>query len=534
MSKKLLLLGNEAIAKGAIDSGLTAIYAYPGTPSTEIAEYIENSEEAKELGVKCYWCANEKTAVEGAIGMSYAGKRAMACMKHVGLNVAADPFINSAVTRINGGLIIVAADDPSMHSSQNEQDSRFYGDFAFVPILEPSNQQEAYDIIEYAFELSEKYSIPVLLRTTTRLSHSRSAITIKTTTKQQNPLNLPKDLKQFVLLPSIARKKYKDLLNIQEKLLEESETSKYNIYKKGEDNSLGIITTGIAYNYLLEVFNGNVPYSYLKISQYPIPIKLVKELYNTSDEIIVIEEGYPFVEKQLRGLLNIGKKIKGRLDGTLPRDGELNPNIVAKAFNINWETHYNVPSEVVVRPPRLCPGCPHADTFLALKEALRDYSEGRVFSDIGCYTLGALPPYEILNSCVDMGAAITMAKGAADAGLTPAISVIGDSTFTHSGMTGLLDCVTYNSNVKIIILDNYTTAMTGGQPSLGYGKLENICKGLGVPEEHIKTIIPLPKNFETNVAILKDEFKYNGVSVIISKRECVITAGRKMREKFKK
>ncbi|MCX7953675.1 MAG: thiamine pyrophosphate-dependent enzyme [Bacteroidales bacterium] len=534
MAKKLLLLGDEAIAKGAIDSGLSAIYAYPGTPSTEIAEYIDNSSEAKEKNIKCYWSANEKTAVEGAIGMSYAGKRAMACMKHVGLNVAADPFINAAVTRINGGLIIVAADDPSMHSSQNEQDSRFYGKFAFVPILEPSNQQEAYDMVEYGFNLSEKYLIPVLMRIPTRLAHSRSGVEIKSYQTPQNNLKLPDDLKQFVLLPSIARRKYKELLAIQDDLLKESENSCFNKYIDNKDKSKGIIATGIAYNYLMENYDGDVPHPVLKISQYPIPANLIKRLYNECNEIYVFEEGYPLVEELLNGIIGVSKPIKGRLNGFVPRYGELNPTLIANALGIPTRTYYQVPECIVPRPPVLCKGCPHFDTFLALNEALKDYSKGRVFSDIGCYTLGALPPLEAINSCVDMGAAVTMAKGAADAGLIPSVGVIGDSTFTHSGITGLLDCVTYKSNVNIIILDNMTTAMTGGQPSLGLNKLADICKGIGVEENHIRIIKPLPKNHNENVRIIKEELEYNGVSVIISQRECIVTLNKKMREKHKK
>lgn len=260
---------------------------------------------------------------------------------------------------------------------------------------------------------------------------------------------------------------------------------------------------------------------------------MVKKLYDSCDEILILEEGYPIIEELLKGMLNLGKTIKGRLDGTIPRDGELNPTIVAKAMGLNVKSGKPVPNIVVTRPPALCKGCPHNDTYLALNEALKDYSKGRVFSDIGCYTLGALPPLESINTCVDMGESITMAKGAADAGLTPSIAVIGDSTFTHSGITGLIDCVIHQSNVKIFILDNFTTAMTGGQPSAAFNRIESICKGVGVNPEHIRVFKPLPQNHEENVKIIKEELAYNGVLVIIPQRECIVTLNKRMREKFK-
>lgn len=529
--QKLLLLGDEAIAQGALDAGLSGIYAYPGTPSTEIMEYVQRSKQAKENSVFSNWSANEKTAMEAALGMSYAGKRAMVCMKHVGLNVAADPFINSAITGANGGLIIVAADDPSMHSSQNEQDSRFYGKFALIPVLEPSNQQEAYDMVHYGFDISEKYQIPVMIRITTRLAHSRSGVE-RINPRDQNEIKLPKNLRQFVLLPSIARKQYKDLINNQKNFLNESENSGFNQYFNGKENSLGIIASGIANNYLLENFiDDELPYPLLKISQYPIPEKLVKKLYDNVDEILVLEEGYPVIEELLRGLLNLGKRIKGRLDGTVPRDGELNPVLVAKALGLEVKETKKVPPIVVGRPPSLCAGCPHIDSVIVLNEALKEFSDSRVFSDIGCYTLAALPPYETINSCVDMGASITMAKGAADAGLFPSVAVIGDSTFTHSGITGLLDAVNDKSPITVFILDNDTTAMTGGQKSSGSGKLENICYGVGVDKEHIRVINPIKSHREENFRIIKEELEYRGVSVIIPRRECIQTIGKKSKEK---
>ncbi len=531
--QSLLLLGDEAIAQGAIDAGLSGIYAYPGTPSTEITEYVQASAEAAERNIHREWSANEKTAMEAALGMSYAGKRAMVCMKHVGLNVAADPFMNSAITGVNGGLVVTVADDPSMHSSQNEQDSRFFGKFAMIPIFEPSNQQEAYDMTIEAFELSEKYKVPVLLRVTTRLSHSRSGVKRKNV-RPQNEMTMPADPKQFILLPAIARNRYKDLLSIQNKLQKEAELSSFNEYQKEGDESLGIIACGIAVNYLSENFpEHKIPYPYIKITQYPLPYEQIRSLADNCRELLILEEGYPFVEEQLKGFLPGKYIIKGRLDGSLPRDGELSPVLVAKALGIKINEGLKVPAMVANRPPALCNGCGHVDVYNALNEAMDQYGKGKVFSDIGCYTLGALPPFESISSCVDMGASVTMAKGAADAGLKPAVAVIGDSTFTHSGMTGLLDAVIENTPVTVIISDNSTTGMTGGQKSSATGRLVNICQGLGVDPDHIKTFIPLKKNHQENVDIIRNELEFEGVSVILAQRECIQTAARRKRQEKK-
>jgi len=522
--QQLVLLGAEAIAQGALDAGISGVYAYPGTPSTEITEYIQRNRFAIDKGIHSQWSANEKTAMESALGMSYTGKRAIACMKHVGLNVAADGFINAAITGSGGGLIVVVADDPSMHSSQNEQDSRFYADFALLPVFEPTTQQEAYDMVFAGFELSEKYGLPVMMRITTRLSHSRASVKTREVLNQ-NQLKLPEDPRQFVLLPAIARKRYKRLLGLQTALLKESENSGFNLDQPGYDHSLGIIACGIAFNYVQENYPSGIPYPVLKISQYPAPIEKVRKLTGTCKSILVLEEGYPLLENGLRGLLNNNSiPIHGRLDGSVPRDGELTPDIVANALGIETKSGPAVPEFLANRPPSMCKGCGHIDTYYALIDALKPFGSGRTFSDIGCYTLGALPPFEAVNSCVDMGASITMAKGAADAGLIPAVAVIGDSTFTHSGMTGLLDAVNENSPITVIISDNETTGMTGGQTSAAYGRLESICLGIGVQANHLRLIIPLRKNHEANVAIISEELNYNGVSVIISRRECIQTA----------
>jgi indolepyruvate ferredoxin oxidoreductase alpha subunit len=527
--KKLLLLGDEAIAQAALDAGLSGMYAYPGTPSTEIMEYIQSSKDAIYRNVHRSWSANEKTAMETALGMSYTGKRAMVAMKHVGLNVAADGFINAAMTGVNGGLVIVSADDPSMHSSQNEQDSRFYGKFALVPCFEPSNQQEAYEMIFDAFETSEKYKLPVLFRITTRLAHSRASVLLKVALPEKK-LCTPHDPLQFVLLPAIARKKYKTLLSSYESLRYDIKISKYNSFKDGKKRDLGIIACGLAYNYLIEnIGEGNDEYPIIKIAAYPFAKDLISDLTSRCEEVLILEEGAPMIEEALRGILDNGKRIYGRLDGTVPRDGELNPSIVARALGLPVSYGEEVPSIVRMRPPSFCKGCGHADMYNSLNEAIKPYGPGRVFSDIGCYTLGALPPYNAIYSCVDMGASVTMAIGAADGGLFPSIAVIGDSTFTHSGLTGLLDAVVKNSTVTVIISDNSTTGMTGGQQSQATGRLEQICEGIGVAPEHIRVLIPLRKNHEENVLIMKEEFEYKGVSVIIASRECIQTATKRKR-----
>ena len=529
MTKKLLL-GVEAIGQGAIDGGISGVYAYPGTPSTEITEYIQSNEVAIERNIHREWSANEKTAFESALGMSYAGKRALVCMKHVGLNVAADPFMNAAMTGINGGLIIAVADDPSMHSSQNEQDSRFYGKFALIPVLEPSNQQEAYDMTRSGFELSERLSTPVLLRITTRLAHSRAGVIPVEKATAENKLTLPADPLQFILLPAFARKRYQTLLDKQVKFLKASEESAFNAYITGTDHRLGIICCGIALNYLQENFPNGSPYPIVKIVQYPVPASLIKRLEKEVDKLLIIEEGYPLVEEQLKGFFDYGKPVSGRLDGTLPRTGELNPDIVAKALKLQSQTGAPIPDLVANRPPALCKGCGHHDLFTALDEVTADYGDGHVFSDIGCYTLGVLPPYHSGNTCVDMGSSVTMAKGAADAGLFPAVAVIGDSTFTHSGITGLLDAVYEKSNILIMIGDNESTSMTGGQNSSATGRIEAICKGAGVDQDHIHVIDALPRNHEKLVNLIRQELDYQGVSVIIPRRECIQRSARRISE----
>ena len=543
--EKKLLLGDEAIALGALHAGLSGVYAYPGTPSTEITEFIQGNALAKERGVHCRWSTNEKTAMEAALGMSFMGKRSMVCMKHVGLNVCADPFVNSGMTGVNGGVVVLVADDPSMHSSQDEQDSRFYGKFALIPTFEPSNQQEAYDMMAAAFDYSERICLPVLMRVTTRMAHSRAVVQCVDVPRQQNALNYNAVAANWVLLPANAKKR-NDIVTAQQAQLEQDAAgSPYNIYKaptlpppEGEGKyPLGIIASGIGYNYVMEVLStppqqgeDGKGLPILKISQYPLPKQLVRRLMDECEQVLIVEEGQPFIEDIVRGVYDL-KNVHGKLDGTLPRTGELNPDFVKKALGMEIGQCFDPCADVAPRPPALCQGCGHRDVYAALNEVLREYENPRVFGDIGCYTLGFLPPFRAIHSCVDMGASITMAKGAADAGQWPAVAIIGDSTFTHSGMTGLLDAINENANITVIISDNLTTGMTGGQDSAGTNKFEAICRGLGLSDEHLKVVVPLPKNMPEITQIIRDEINYKGTSVIIPRRECMQTLQRHLKQK---
>ena len=529
MIERKLLLGDEAIALGAIHAGISGVYAYPGTPSTEITEFIQGH--APE--VRSRWCTNEKTAMEAALGMAYAGKRALVCMKHVGMNVAADAFVNSAITGVNGGLVVLAADDPSMHSSQNEQDSRFYGKFAMIPILEPSTQQEAYDMMAYAYQLSEETKLPVLMRVVTRLAHSRAGVVVREPLAQ-NALNPETDRTHWVLLPANARRQYASLVGKQGDLLALSEASPYNKSDIIHHTSkLGVVACGIAYNYVMENHPQELGIPVLKVSQYPLPEAAIKALASQCDSLLIAEDGQLLVEEQVKSILGADYPLKGRLTGDLPRMGELTPDSVGAALGVNIDQPYTNAQNVMPRPPALCQGCGHRDVYDALNKVAAEYEGARIFGDIGCYTLGALPPFRAIDSCVDMGASITMAKGAADAGVFPAIAVIGDSTFTHSGMTGLLDAINDNANITVVISDNLTTAMTGGQDSAGTNKFEAICLGLGLAPEHVRVVVPLPKNMEEITRTIREEIEYKGVSVIIPRRECMQTLQRKLRNKKK-
>ena len=517
-----LLMGDEAVALGAVHAGLTAAYAYPGTPSTEAFEFLLRYG-ARHGHPIAAWCANEKTAYEQALGVSMAGRRSIVVMKHVGLNVAADPFINSAIVSIHGGLVIAVADDPGMHSSQNEQDSRFYADFARIVCLEPANQQEAYEMTRQAYEISERFEIPVMVRLVTRLAHSRS-IVLARQRDAQKPLDKARDPAAWTLLPGNARGLGGRLLDIQPQLVELSESSSFNhLELSADDRGLGIITTGIARGYLLQ----NLPDldfrpSHLHLGCYPIPIAKVRALAEHSERILVLEEGYPLVERQLRGLLPPPLPIAGKESGEVPLAGELTPESVRRALGVPTRELVAVPrGELPPRPPQLCPGCPHRDSYNALRAVLAEYELSIVNADIGCYTLGARPPFQTIESCVCMGAAVGMAKGAADAGIRPVVAVIGDSTFLHSGVTPLMDAVAADTDMTLMILDNEAVAMTGAQNTvLSSSRIEPVVLGLGVEPEHCRVVEARPNRVDELADVLRRELAHHGLSVVIAVREC--------------
>ncbi|MDR2717566.1 MAG: indolepyruvate ferredoxin oxidoreductase [Treponema sp.] len=543
--KQLALLGDEAVALGAIHAGISAAYGYPGTPSTEILEYL--IAEYEKGGPPARWCANEKTALEAGLGVSFAGRRAIITMKHVGLNVASDPFINAALLGIKGGLVIAVADDPGMHSSQNEQDSRFYAAFALVPCLEPRSQQEAYTMTREAFAISERFQVPVLLRLSTRLSHARAAI-ITQNIEAQKPVAKTTEKERWMLLPAFARKNYAALVAKQREIQKWSAAHPANKLELPGTSDLAVITAGLGGNYYEENLadltaqqNGKAP-ARLHIGAYPLPVESIRALCAAvgaaAGKILVIEEGQPFIEEKLRGLLPQSVTICGRLNDNqnetmiVPRTGELDPDNVRQALGLPPRPGVTVsgldPATLPNRPPQLCQGCPHADSYEAIKQAaaLIDSRPGHpdvgINSDIGCYSLGAAPPYQVPESIVCMGASVGMAKGAADAGLKYSIAVIGDSTFLHSGITGLIDAAVANIPMTLIILDNSTVAMTGCQETiLSSGQLRNLILGCGADPAHVLELEAKKQLIEENTARLKAEIEYRGLSVVIFKRECL-------------
>ncbi|MDR2758696.1 MAG: indolepyruvate ferredoxin oxidoreductase [Spirochaetaceae bacterium] len=534
-TRQTLLLGDEAVALGALHGGVSASYGYPGTPSTEILEYLigeyQKNRQSGAGGPAARWCTNEKTALEGGLGISFAGRRSIVTMKHVGLNVASDPFINGALLGIKGGLVIAVADDPGMHSSQNEQDSRFYASFAMTPCLEPRNQQEAYDMTREAFDVSERFRIPVILRLTTRLSHARGAVTLAPG-RAQNSLSKAEDKTQWMLLPVYARRNYLFLIEKQKDILAWSTAHTAN-KDEGEDKSLVVITSGLGGNYYeenLEDFvksrGGKVP-ARLHIAAYPLPVESIRKLCQGAERVLVLEEGQPFIEEKLRGILPLAAVVSGRFDGTVPRTGELDPDKVRQSLglaprpNVLTAGTFDL-TRLPGRPPQLCAGCPHGDSYETIKKAVAELPSVAITSDIGCYSLGATPPYSAIESIVCMGASIGMAKGAAEAGITHAIAVIGDSTFLHSGITGLIDAVTADLPMTVVILDNSIVAMTGCQKTMiPSNRLPPLILGLGVKPEHLLELEAKRQFLEENAARLKAEIEYRGLSVVILKRECL-------------
>ncbi len=512
--KRLVMTGNEAIALGAYEGGVTVGTAYPGTPSTEILENLACYE-----GVDCNWSPNEKTALEVAIGASMEGARVLAAMKHVGVNVAADPLMTLSYTGVGGGLVLVSADDPGMHSSQNEQDNRHYARFAKIPLLEPSDSQEAKDYVIAALEISEKFDTPVMLRTTTRISHSRSTV-ITGDRKEHLVTGFKKNPAKYVMLPGFARLRHP---LVEERLLtleEEAEKSPLNRIEHGT-KQFGIVCSGVAYNYAREALPEA---SFLKLGfSHPLPKNMVREFAALVDEIIVIEELDPFFEEQLLAM-HLGVPVKGKELFSLL--GELGAEIIREKVLGKKAELIGVRDDIPGRPPVMCPGCSHRGVFHILKKLKLN-----VMGDIGCYTLGALPPLEAIDSCVCMGASIGLALGMAKAKPSSSentVAVIGDSTFLHSGITPLLDAVYNNAPITVLILDNSTTAMTGHQEHPGTGttlqgepsasvNLEGLCSALGVKRVAAIDAFDLEELRTT----IKAELEAGEPSVVIVRRPCV-------------
>ncbi len=509
---KNIMLGNEAIARGAYEAGCNVISSYPGTPSTEITEYA-----AKYKDIKCEWAPNEKVAVEVTFGASLAGARAMTCMKHVGVNVAADPIFTASYTGVNGGMVILCADDPAMHSSQNEQDSRMYARAAHIPMLEPSNSQECKDFVKLAFDLSEKYDTPVFVRSSTRISHARSPVEsnerleVELKPYEKNP-------SKFVMLPAMAKKRH---IVVEERMNKLSiDASSFAINKvEINDTKLGIITSGASYNYVKDAIpNASV----LKLGMvHPLPMNLIKEFSEKVDRLVIVEELEPVIEEQVKayGIKAEGKELTGK-------QGELSINKIKKIFGITFNEVE--PELVIPRPPTFCPGCPHRGIFNVMKEL-----NLTVMGDIGCYTLGALDPFSSMDACLCMGASIGMAFGAEKAKgkdfVKNTVAVIGDSTFMHSGVTSLINAVYNHGSITVLILDNSITGMTGHQHNPTTGKdiymnpaeqidLETLCRACGV--KNVVVVDPFKK--DECVKALQDETAKDEVSVIIVRRPCAL------------
>ena len=515
--KRVVLSGNEAIARGAYESGVKVAAAYPGTPSTEILETLNTHK-----GMHVEWSPNEKVALETGMGAAFGGVRALVVMKHVGVNVAADPLFTLSYTGLRGGLVLVTADDPEMHSSQNEQDNRNYAKFAKVPMVEPSDSQEAKDFTELAFSLSEKFDTPVMLRTTTRVSHSKSIVLTKEPSEPMAPPKLSKDPMKFVMLPANARKRHPLVEKRLEDLSRFAETFPGNRIEWGE-NKIGIITSGISYQYAKEALPEA---SFLKLGMvFPLPKELIRSFASRVEKLFVVEELDPFIEEQVRAM---GIEATGK--AAFPLCGELNPALVTKGLKgFDPPPMEEISKTLPARPPILCPGCPHRGIFFILSK-LKLFVTG----DIGCYTLGFLPPLSAIDTCVCMGASIGHAMGLDKAlgeeALGKVVAVIGDSTFLHSGITGLLNVVYNKGAVTVIILDNRTTAMTGRQDHPGTGftlqgeeafqvDLVKLAKALGV--KHVKVVNPY--QLAATERVIKREIQRPEPSVIIARAPCVLS-----------
>lgn len=511
---KVLLSGNEAIARGTYEAGALVACAYPGTPSTEI---LENMVRYKE--VNSSWAPNEKVALEVGIGACFGGARALVTMKHVGVNVAADPLFTLTYTGVRGGLVLVTADDPELHSSQNEQDNRNYAKFAKMPMFEPADSQEALDYTKLAFEVSEQFDTPVFLRSTTRISHSKSAVVLGERPEHIPTPKLVRDPAKLVMLPGNARRRHYDVEARILKLEDWACEQPFNLIEKG-DGKVGVITSGVSYQYVKEVLpDADV----LKLGMvYPLPKRLIREFAANYETLYVVEELDPFIEEQV---LAMGISVIGK--DKLPICGELTPGRVAKGL-FGKELPDENTSDLPQRPPNMCPGCPHRGVFMELNRA-----KAYVTGDIGCYTLGFMPPLSAMDTCVCMGASIGNATGIckvlSEEEQRKVVAVIGDSTFLHTGINGLMDMVYNKSTATVIILDNRTTAMTGRQenPTSGYTlddlptyrvDMEQLCRAVGV--EHVKVIDPY--NIALTRKTIREEMARPEVSVIITTRPCVL------------
>ena len=532
MSSKEFLLGNEAIARGLLEAGIDVATGYPGTPSSEILTALAPSAGERKFHIE--WSVNEKVALEVAIGASWAGARSVCTMKHVGLNVAADPFMTLSHTGVVGGLILLSADDPFCHSSQNEQDTRMYARFAKVPCFDPASPQEAKAMIGFAYEFSEKHQIPVILRPTTRVSHGKSDVTLGELPSERREKKFVKNMERFVVLPRHTRALLKMLNAKQEVMAKELASSPWNKLTLKPGAKLGIIASGVASVYVEEALASlDMPVSYLKIGAYPIDPELLIRLAAGVERVLVLEELMPIVEEQTR---MYARNVMGKMTGEVPHEGEFDllcvKNIINSALSLPVCTP-PVPQicvDLPQRPPALCPGCAHRATFYALKSV---FKEDSIFaSDIGCYTLGT--QMGAVDTCLCMGASITIASGLSISGINNHVAcTIGDSTFLHTGIQGLINAVYNKANITVVILDNRTTAMTGHQPHPGIGhtitgapsdevSIEAIVKACGV--KYLQTVDPF--DMETTKAAFKKAYATEGVKVVIARQPCIITAKR--------
>ena len=513
---KKLMLGNEAVARGILEAGCGIVSSYPGTPSTEITEYAAKYDE-----IYCEWAPNEKVACEVAFGASLAGARSACCMKHVGLNVAADPLFTLSYTGVNGGLVIFVADDPAMHSSQNEQDSRHYAIASKVPMLEPADSVEAKEFTKAAFELSEKFDTPVIVRMCTRIAHSQCAVELCEPMAKVKK-DYTKDPQKYIMAPANAVRKHPLVEARCAAIAEYAETSDLNKVEIAESKALGIITSGTSYQYVKEVFGDSV--SVLKLGLVnPLPAKLVSDFAAKHDRVVVIEELDPVIENfcKEQGINVEGKNI-------FPICGEFSQSLVAKAFGLEDKASVSSDDIIPVRPPVMCAGCPHRGLFYTLSK-----KKITVLGDIGCYTLGMAPPLTAIDSVLCMGASVSgvhgfnKANGAASEGKT--VAVIGDSTFMHSGMTGLANIAYNGTNSTVIIVDNSITGMTGHQqnPTTGYNikgdpatkiDLEALCHALGINRVRVVD----PYNLKETEKVIMEELAAEEPSVIISRRPCAL------------